>query len=1105
MKNWKALGSRLPLAKETPRGHHAEVEVYNARLSTKQQEVEHVPAGDINAPPTLPPRNLPPTKPEAENPGDKRSITTLGSWPLKQDNDDGRKNLSPTRKCHSLETGGKEKEKGDESNGDLDRKYEDVDPAGESIFAWSYPPTKQDDVGAFGRNLPPPLPPRKSGNIPDTCGNTTSVSSSELQHAASTELAPGHGTKMRRSSTTEQRTDKVWKKYEDVELDSSGVDVVLGSGLKRAVPDLPPPRNRDIEEHSHGRRRKMTARSTEFSRGKVLQRYENADLQSSGVNVVLGSGLKRAVPDLPPPRNRDIEEHNVPKEDKEDKDEEVAGLVHGVRDSVPSPYHLDMGDHRLVWSEHSDQSYCDTYFSQDHTYSINPNKDPTDNSTETEVYNSSQEEKCEDLEDKNVKESSSGLRKQEMDVNNEETGRRYEDVDPHGESIFALPSGLKSNEHSPRHLPKKDVHDSRPSSKKQHVEDVPAPLPDKKPSLRHHAMGGKEKEQLDGSGEEPNRKYEDTDPHGYGIFASSPETKIQCGEDTDGRDTPPPMPARNAHHLTIKDKEKDQKDEENRKYEDTDPHGNSIFASGPGSKEQCTEDTDGPNAPPPLPGRKYENVGPAGESIPGLGPGLNRAAPGQHPTARPDPRQESRSDTSRTSGDTSRDGERDAPGFCDRVRDCAKALWTKGKSSSLFWLLLGCGVVVTAAAVIAAVLGPRLMAVRTESISNTQFGAHLKHPDIDDCTRNPCQHGRCVNKDGDYKCTCSPGWTGQNCQQDKDECTRKPCQHGRCVNKDGGYRCSCYSGWTGQNCQRGQNCPSGWSEYNNHCYKLMTDKISWDKANTKCEQQGAKLASVQNEDENNFVADVIRNAKGFLRYHVWIGLKREPDGQFRWADGSLLSYTNWAPGKPDNDGFLAFGKGEGCGVMYSKLSTSNRDVHPIGCRVCPALPMVTWSSISREIPLPFWSGLSAGDVSGPGFSWVQGCRQTTMDRREFLQAARYGDVEKVRRGLEEGVDVNIKDGVSTTERRGEARSRLILNTITFASWRTLLCVTSNLIFSHSNPETSRLRKGTLLDPLMPKNPTRAVIQVLKPFLREDLLKGFKCRSVLGGYRRVPIT
>ncbi|XP_019627846.1 PREDICTED: fibropellin-1-like [Branchiostoma belcheri] len=76
---------------------------------------------------------------------------------------------------------------------------------------------------------------------------------------------------------------------------------------------------------------------------------------------------------------------------------------------------------------------------------------------------------------------------------------------------------------------------------------------------------------------------------------------------------------------------------------------------------------------------------------------------------------------------------------------------------------------------------------------------------INECTRNPCKHGTCVNQDGGYKCTCPPGWTGKNCQLDINECIRKPCQHGSCFNKDGGYKCTCSPGWTGQNCQQDIN------------------------------------------------------------------------------------------------------------------------------------------------------------------------------------------------------------------------------------------------------------------------------------------------------------
>ncbi|XP_019627847.1 PREDICTED: neurogenic locus notch homolog protein 1-like [Branchiostoma belcheri] len=131
--------------------------------------------------------------------------------------------------------------------------------------------------------------------------------------------------------------------------------------------------------------------------------------------------------------------------------------------------------------------------------------------------------------------------------------------------------------------------------------------------------------------------------------------------------------------------------------------------------------------------------------------------------------------------------------------------------------------------------------------------------DINECTRNPCQHGRCVNNDGGYKCTCSLGWTGRNCQQDINECTRNPCQHGRCVNNDGGYKCTCSPGWTEQNCHQAGGFISGWWEYGEHRYKLFTDEVTWDQANTRCKKQGANLASINSREENVFIADLIKN------------------------------------------------------------------------------------------------------------------------------------------------------------------------------------------------------------------------------------------------------
>ncbi|XP_066299937.1 neurocan core protein-like [Branchiostoma lanceolatum] len=188
---------------------------------------------------------------------------------------------------------------------------------------------------------------------------------------------------------------------------------------------------------------------------------------------------------------------------------------------------------------------------------------------------------------------------------------------------------------------------------------------------------------------------------------------------------------------------------------------------------------------------------------------------------------------------------------------------------------------------------------------------------INECARNPCQHGRCGNKDGGYKCTCSPGWTGQNCQQDINECTSKPCQHGRCVNKDGGYKCTCSPGWTGPNCQQASRlpCAGGWTERNNYCYKVIGNKVSWTEANPQCKQLGANLASVQSAAENKILADLISHAPQGKLPLVWIGLKRDVAGQLKWTDGSPVSYTNWAAGQPSNNGLRG---GEDCVGMYSK-------------------------------------------------------------------------------------------------------------------------------------------------------------------------------------------
>ncbi|KAI8487946.1 hypothetical protein Bbelb_343940 [Branchiostoma belcheri] len=205
-------------------------------------------------------------------------------------------------------------------------------------------------------------------------------------------------------------------------------------------------------------------------------------------------------------------------------------------------------------------------------------------------------------------------------------------------------------------------------------------------------------------------------------------------------------------------------------------------------------------------------------------------------------------------------------------------------------------------------------------ICNPGWTGQNCHQDLNECDGNPCEHGRCVNKDGGYKCTCNPGWTGQNCQQDLNECTGNPCQHGRCVNKDGGYTCTCNPEWTGRHCHLAKPCPTGWSGYTNHCYKLMKDAATWEDAKKRCEQLGANLASITSYGEANFMNTIITDAPvgKWGIYLVWFGLHRN-DGFRKFTDGSQVFYTNWEPGQPNNNGNIFTGNvGQDCVGMYSK-------------------------------------------------------------------------------------------------------------------------------------------------------------------------------------------
>ena len=89
-------------------------------------------------------------------------------------------------------------------------------------------------------------------------------------------------------------------------------------------------------------------------------------------------------------------------------------------------------------------------------------------------------------------------------------------------------------------------------------------------------------------------------------------------------------------------------------------------------------------------------------------------------------------------------------------------------------------------------------------------------------------------------------------------------------------------------------------EFEGHSYYVYTDKAdTWEQAEEYCKSLGGHLASINSDRENQMVYDIMR---AFGQSNAYFGLTDAGhEGDWRWANGAPLSYTNWAPGEPNNE------------------------------------------------------------------------------------------------------------------------------------------------------------------------------------------------------------
>ena len=66
----------------------------------------------------------------------------------------------------------------------------------------------------------------------------------------------------------------------------------------------------------------------------------------------------------------------------------------------------------------------------------------------------------------------------------------------------------------------------------------------------------------------------------------------------------------------------------------------------------------------------------------------------------------------------------------------------------------------------------------------------------------------------------------------------------------------------------GNSCPSGWQEFEGHCYLYVRSGMTWANAEKDCNSRGGHLASVHSADENNLIKSLW---SGSGPSYVWIG------------------------------------------------------------------------------------------------------------------------------------------------------------------------------------------------------------------------------------------
>lgn len=94
-------------------------------------------------------------------------------------------------------------------------------------------------------------------------------------------------------------------------------------------------------------------------------------------------------------------------------------------------------------------------------------------------------------------------------------------------------------------------------------------------------------------------------------------------------------------------------------------------------------------------------------------------------------------------------------------------------------------------------------------------------------------------------------------------------------------------------------------------YCVQARETSFSESVAWCRSNGGLLTAISSPEENRAMQRAFGSPVG-IEGSAWIGLAEPREGDWRWATGGSLGFTNWAPGEPNNAG-----GGEHCGELQA--------------------------------------------------------------------------------------------------------------------------------------------------------------------------------------------